>query len=199
MNSDKHDFIVTQLSSLVDDGLTDSELASVRSHLEECEQCRVTLEQLRAVKTWLASDGPSAADHAAPEAWSDLRARFPTRSDSWHRLAIAASLLLIVGASATWWIGHDRRAVASSAASNPSNVTQLETLARSRLAGLPVAKSQALASSLNILDRAIADARSARMADPSNDFIATYVDELLKRKADALREVIEMADAEGSS
>jgi len=89
--------------------------------------------------------------------------------------------------------------VDATAESSLSNLGQLERLARRRLAALPVAKSQALESSLQVLDRAIADTRSARLADPSNDFVATYFDELLRRKAGALREVIEMADAEGPS
>lgn len=200
MNSDKHDFMVMRLSSLVDDELTGSELASVKSHLEGCEQCRVALEDLRAVKVWLASDVPTAADRAAPAAWTDLRAVLPTRAVSWRRLAIAASLALMVAASAaTWRVRHGRPIVAATAESNLSNLGQLERLARRRLAALPVAKSQALESSLQVLDRAIADTRSARLADPSNDFVATYFDELLRRKAGALREVIEMADAEGPS
>lgn len=95
-----------------------------------------------------------------------------------------------------WWNAREARSPAQPEA---SGVAQLEALAHARLATLPAPKSRALRSSLQILDRAIADARAARAADPENEFLATYLDDLLRRKAGALREVVEMADAERRS
>jgi anti-sigma factor RsiW len=196
-----HDLMIVQLSSLVDGDLSAADRAEVDTHLELCEQCRTTLEGLRAVKAWMSSDSATPADRAAPAGWSQLRTRLPRRSvaaraGGWRRLAIAASVLVVVTASAMWW--------KASSPTTPSRthspaVAPLEALARERLATLPAAKSQALRSSLRIIDGAIADAYAARVADPANDFVATYLDDLLKRKADALREVIEMTDAESTS
>jgi len=196
-----HDFSVVQLSSLVDGELSVADRGAVETHLEACEQCRATVEGLRAVKAWMSADSATPADRAASAGWSQLRTRLPrrgvaARAGGWRRLAIAASVLVVVAASAVWW-------KASSPTSPPTThspaVAPLEALARERLATLPAAKSQALRSSLRIIDGAIADAYAARVADPANDYVATYLDDLLKRRADALREVIELTEAESTS
>jgi hypothetical protein len=195
------DFMIGRLSCLIDGDLSVADRAAVETHLEHCEQCRATLKGLRAVKAWMSADSATPADRAAPAAWDQLRNRLPRRSvvaraGGWSRLAIAASVLVVLTASAVWW--------KASSPSTPSMtespaIAPLEALARERLARMPVAKLRALQSSLRIIDGAIADAYAARLADPANDFVATYLDDLLKRKADALRDVIEMTDAEGAS
>jgi hypothetical protein len=121
-------------------------------------------------------------------------------------VSIAATLLVAVAASAAWWQTRDRggsmpagQFAAPSRASETAAVARLEALAQARLAAMPAPQSQALRASLQILDGAIADARSATVSEPDNEFVATYLDDLLKRKADALRKVVEMADAERTS
>jgi len=201
---------VVELSSFVDNELSKEEHASVEAHVEACVTCRGMLDDLRAVKTWVSSDVATAADRAAPRAWNELRTALPSRNTAEHfgglaRLSIAASLLIGVAMTGMWWKTRHIQApvlkgnTTSAAALESPALLQLESLAHARLTVLPVSKSQALKSSLDIIDGAIADARSARKADPGNDFVATYLDDLLRRKADALREVVEMADAESTS
>jgi anti-sigma factor RsiW len=210
VDSDEHDITIIKLSSLVDGELSEEERASVEAHLETCAKCCSVLEDLRAVKTWVSSDVATAADRAAHAAWSELRDALPARNNaeriaSWARLSIAASVIIAVLIGGMWWKTHGLDApvrtasTTSTSAPQASAFGQLEALAHARLTALPASKSQALQSSLDIIDDAIADARSARMADPGNDFVATYLDNLLKQKADALRKVVEMADAESTS
>ena|SRR5688572_27254076 len=196
----QHQFTIVQLSSLVDDDLSAAERAAMEIHLESCERCRTALEGLRAVKAWVSSDAATPADRAALQDWGQLRGLLPPRSvavrfGGWRRLSIAASVLIVFATSVVWWKAPSMRAPSITGA---SRVEPLEAAARERLATLTPAKSQALQSSLQIIDRAIADASAARVADPTNDFLATYVDDLRRRKADALREVIEMTDAQRS-
>ena len=209
--SEQHDFVIAQLSSLLDGELSDAERVFVEEHLHACQDCRVMLDELRAVKAWVSSDPPSAADRAACDAWYRLRASLPApgsrpRRGRWGRGLLAASLLIGVVASAAWWrtrsSGAPVRTANGSAvsASAGSPVSEpLEALAYSRLATLPPSQARALQASLAIIDSAIADARTARMADRTNEFVASYLDDLLKRKADALRAVVAMADAERTS
>lgn len=196
-----HQLLIVELSSLVDGELDGAQRTVVEAHLETCASCRARLEGLRAVKAWLSSDAATTADLAAPAAWNEVRAALPprvmaSRLGGWRRLTIAASLVIVAARSTMWWNAREARSPAQPEA---SGVAQLEALAHARLATLPAPKSRALRSSLQILDGAIADARAARAADPENEFLATYLDDLLRRKAGALREVVEMADAERRS
>jgi hypothetical protein len=190
-----------QLSSLADGELGGANRAEVAAHVESREECRATLDAFRAVKAWASSDAATPADRAAPAAWSQLRDRLPVRGGAgrfggWGRLSIAASLMIFVAGSGVWW-----RVASTEVATvtEPDAVAPLEALVQARLAAMPAAKSQALRSSLQIIDAAIADAGAARIADPRNEFVAAYLDNLLKRKADALREVLEMTAAESAS
>ena len=205
-----HRLMIARLSLLVDGELNGPAQSAVEAHLATCMACRAMVDDLRAVKSWVSSDGASATDRAAPAAWDELRAALPSRSiagrlTGWGRVSIAASLFIVAMATAAWW--RTRDAGPSSAATTsmtsdttePSTVVPLEALASSRLAILPAPESQALRSSLQIIDRAIADARSVRATDPDDEFVATYLAELLRRRADALRRVVEMADAERTS
>jgi hypothetical protein len=192
--------MLLQLSSLVDDELSAADRAAVEIHLDSCEQCRVTLKGLREVKVWVSSDAATPADRAASAGWSHLRYHLRSRSagarlGAWSRVSIAATVLIIVAASVVWW---KMPSAPSPLVTESPAVATLETLAQEGLATLTPAKSQALRSSLRIIDSAIADAHAARLADPTNDFVATYLDDLLKQKADALREVVEMAGAQSS-
>lgn len=209
--SDEHGLVIAQLSSLIDDELSGPTLAFVEAHLATCATCRMRLKELRAVKAWVSSDTAAAADHAAPAMWDELRARLPERGLAGRigvrgRVSVAASLLVAAMAGAAWWTTRESggslptaNTMATSGAPDARATASLETVAHARLAALPAPTSQALMASLQILDGAIADARSASLADPGNEFVATYLDDLLTRKADALRAIIEMADAERTS
>lgn len=210
-NSEGHALVIDQLSSMIDDEMSDAQRLSVEAHLATCAACRARLDEIRAVKTWLSSDVATAGDRAAPTNWNRLRATLPAHSiasgvGGWSRVSIAAALLVAVAASAAWWQTRDRggsrpavQSAAPSRASETAAVARLEALAQARLAAMPAPQSRALQASLQILDGAIADARSASVSEPDNEFVATYLDDLLKRKADALRRVVEMADAERTS
>jgi anti-sigma factor RsiW len=210
-DSEGHALVIDQLSSLIDDEMSDAERRSLEAHLATCAACRARLDEIRAVKTWLSSDVATAGDRAAPADWKRLRASLPARSiatgvGGWSRVSIAATQHVAVAASAAWWQTRDRggsmpagQFAAPSRASETAAVARLEALAQARLAAMPAPQSRALRASLQILDGAIADARSASVSEPDNECVATYLDDLLKRKADALRKVVEMADAERTS
>src|SRR5678816_656104 len=92
-NSEGHALVIDQLSSLIDDEMSDAQRLSVEAHLATCAACRARLDEIRAVTTWLSSDVATAADRAAPTAWHRLRATLPARSiasgvGGWSRVSI---------------------------------------------------------------------------------------------------------------
>ena len=198
-----------QLSSYLDGELDGPDRDVLQGHLAICAECRRTLGELEAVKSWLRSDSPDVADVRAAESWSRVRARLAPRGwrerATWMRpSSIAAALTLFAFLGTAWWNSQTTLSapsplpIAAPATVESRAATELEQVVRERIAMLPPEKTRSLEASLRIIERAIADASAAQRADPSDDFVATYLDGLWKRKVDALRAVVEIVDAEAS-
>jgi hypothetical protein len=89
----KTDAFTNQLSDYIDDELSASERSAVEAHLAECDACRMTLHELRAV----VSDATRLVDSApAANLWPGIRARIQNESAarrvSPFRRAISARL-----------------------------------------------------------------------------------------------------------
>ena len=204
-----HDSWLDQLSSYLDRELGDTERSALEKHLDHCARCSIALNELGDVKALLASDKPTAADRRAREAWPQLRAQLPARRAPRHldrvvALLAAASIVAVAILGGQIWGARSQSATPTAAVTDAGATLEdraareLERIVQSRLALLRKDKSEALVSSLRIIDGAIADARAARSADPTNDFLRTYLDHLMKRKVLALRKAVEVVSAETS-
>ena len=187
------DYWSDQLSSYLDGELDGSDRQGLERHLATCAECRRTLGELEAVRSWLRSDVPDVADRRATESWRGVKSRLAPRRWRLRPVLIAASLALVAFGGATWWRRHTDVVTVESRAAR-----ELEEVVRDRLATLPPDKARRLEASLRIIERAITDASAAQRADPSDDFVATYLDGLWKKKVDALRAVVEIVDAEAT-
>lgn len=132
------------------------------------------------------------------------------------QLAAAAVVMALVSAAATWWAGPGvgaRRAVAEApVASGPAtlvaeplgpapdlarDLAALESVlleARSRLDPNTV---RILEKNLGVIERAIAESRSALEVDPGNEYLRQHLDRAYRDKADFLREVALITEWEG--
>ena len=207
-----------RLSEYVDDGLAPAERAALEAHLEACRDCSAVLADLRRVvdragqldarlpkrDLWpgIASriGSTSARIHPIRRRWSF----------SLPQLAAAAIALITLSGSAVWLIrpgGAPDPGIASAPVSGPpsaaptainagSNAAQSYTAAvadlervladgRGRLDSTTV---RVIEQNLAVIDRAIAQAQRALLADPANLYLNTHLAETMRRKLDLLRQ-----------
>ena len=109
-----------QLSAYVDGELDTVDRAALEAHLEQCQECRNALEQLKGVVGWAQAyqgseperDGwPEIAGEIrkSPRAIVNLTAKRETRSSRRRftlPLAVAASIGLLAVGSGSWWLAR---------------------------------------------------------------------------------------------
>lgn len=205
-----------RLNDYVDDALDSSEQAGARAHLASCDTCRDAVESLRLLRSDLA-DLPRSIQPPA-HVLMGVRAGLAGARDngsvrSWHmrpRLLAAAAILLVALSSATTALlitqvsdGDESGRNAASLAAGSSSLVAVHALERSyedevaelqrALVGQQTELSpetlRVLQANLDIIDRALDEARAALRADPGNDALTHLVRSGYERKLDVLRSV----------
>ena len=206
------------IQELADGTLGPIRRAELQQHLDECEPCRRLADDLVRIRNLAVSlDRPAPPDRI----WSLVAGRLrqegrivepPARVAPIHRyapLALAASLLLIVGASLYVLYPIGGQAPAQQAPGNAAGVDTVEPY-RDLEAGLEsaqqaIAKLQQAAKgdgvidpetaaelqkNLEIIDQAIAQSRAALKADPQSAPARDTLFDALRRKVAVLQDTI---------
>jgi anti-sigma factor RsiW len=213
----------TDLQELIDGTLGAIRTAELRQHLDGCADCRALYDDLQRIHDVAAAMGSvTPPDHIWLQIAGRLRqegrvhdhpAPEPSRQSQYVWLAIAATLVLAVGASLFLLIPRSAPPPAQSAESNapaPDSVQsgvedlrQAEKLLQSGVAklkeglgsnqqALPPAVADTLDRNLQILDQAIADNTALLRQDPQNIAARNGLFDLLQRKISLLQDTISL-------
>jgi anti-sigma factor RsiW len=219
-----------RLSDYLDGEMTPAEAHDLKRHLDECDACRGTLDDLRHViasaavfedaeparDLWAgiaAGIGAAAAPERAPldlQLYARRRAAVRRFSFTMPQLAAAAVVLVAISAGAVWMLtgGVDAPqpaagVIVQAAAGPPSGARLVTTVAPASPHDADIARLEqtldeardrldpatidVIERSLESIDQAIDDARTALMADPGNALIARQLDNTMQKKLDVLR------------
>jgi anti-sigma factor RsiW len=213
----------TDLQELIDGTLGAIRAAELQQHLDTCAECRALYDDLQRIHDVAATLGPvTPPDHI----WLQIAGRLrqegrvhdrPSQEAPRHTqyvwLAIAAALVLAVGASLFLLIPRGAPAPAQTAESNAAGIDSVqsgvedlrkaEQLLQSGVAklkeglgtdkqALPPAVATTLDRNLQILDQAIAENSSALQQDPRNVAARNGLFELLQQKISLLQDTISL-------
>jgi len=217
-----NDHWTDRLSEYLDGTLPSAERAAVESHLAVCDACARTVGELRRVVERAAdlSDRPPTADLwpgiasrlGSPKVLPIARGRRRTISFTIPQLAAAAITAVAFSATAAFV------AIRASAGEMPIAVTveaqpvvpvvagfdalrydaAVFSLERALAAGrgqLDSTTVRVLSESLQIIDRAIAEARAALAADPANPYLNSHLTQTMLRKAALLKQAAALVAA----
>ena len=202
-----------QFNECVDGTLAPGEEERAQAHLASCDACRAAVERLRRLRADLA-DLPRSINPPA-HVLMGVRAGLaePTRSAagrSWYtrpRLLAAAAVLLVAVSSATTALllrqptdtgtplpassltagSSSLVAVHAMERSYEDAISEVQQALRGQQSGLSPETLRVLQANLDIIDRALGEARAALRADPGNDALSALVRSGYERKLDVLR------------
>ena len=214
-----------RLSEYLDGTLGDRDRGALEAHLADCAECAETLAGLRAVAARAArAPGIAPSVDLWPGIAARLEPRrAPWRLSSlfapgWRvsvtapQLA-AAALALVLLSSGTMWLILARRPAALPVAPAPTAagadaavaefglarydaaIAELERVLSAHRRELDPATVRVIEDNLATIDRAIAQARAALAADPSNPYLNDHVADQMRRKVDLLRQVTALIHA----
>ena len=231
-----HNEIINQLSAYLDGELSPAERARVDEHVAGCAECRVVLDDLKAIVV----TAPYYQGQASKrDLWAGIqagisgqkeidlaevrRSPFAVRRFSFGQL-IAASVAFaaVVGGSVYVAVRPSPAAVSESplavhpspdepALANVVNsqaragevydaaVGDLERVLAEGKDQLEPRTLKVIEENLRIIDRAIAEARSAIAADPANAYLRSQVAANMRRKLDILRQATDVIRAASES
>jgi anti-sigma factor RsiW len=214
----------TDLQDLIDGTLGAIRSAELRQHLDECAECRAIHEDLQRIHDVAGTMGSmTPPDHIWLQIAGRLRqegrvhdrpAPDASRSAQYVWLAIAATLVLAVGASlfllipratapAPAPIAESNAPGSDSVQSGVEDLRQAEKLLQSGVAklkdglgsdkqALPPAVADTLDRNLQILDQAIADNTALLRQEPQNVAARNGLFDLLQRKISLLQDTISL-------
>lgn len=212
-----HEEWVTLLSSYLDDELSDTDREALEAHLAACAPCRVVLEELRAVVDWAPTFAgtPPPRDLWSGISAAIGRERvvaFPARVArrfSLAQLAAAAALVAVLSGGGVWLALRGGSAGVPVAATGPvadetgvaafqaavfddpeydAAVAELEQVLAAGRTVLDSATVRVIEENLRVIDEAIAEARAAIDADPSNVHLGVRVKSHMQHKLALLRQ-----------
>jgi hypothetical protein len=231
-----------QFSDYLSGDLDEAARARIDEHVTDCVRCREVLTGLTQVVA-MARDAtelepprdlwPAVA--ASLDSASGLAGRgddgvitLPTARDrpvglmlSRSQLALAASFLVALSVSGTWWAASGGAAdpvaagsatgldaspatVVSTAADEPGipvaladQLRVLEDVMTSARAALDPATVQVLERNLMVIETAITDSRDALASDPGNAFLMEHLERMYRRKVIYLQEAVRVAEWAG--
>lgn len=203
-----------RLSEYLDGELAHDERIALEAHLDGCLDCRAVLGDLRAV---VATAGGLPELPPTRDLWPAVAERtsggLPLRphttrvAPAWARLAAAAALFAALGSGVTWLAlaGRANGAPAVVTADEPAGppattrtvserprgtdaaVAELEQIVRQGESRLDSATVRIVTENLARIDTAIAQARRALAADPSNAYVSRHLAGTERRKVELLR------------
>ena len=222
---DMTDRFTDSLSDYLDGELTPEDRREVGRHLETCAACAATLadlervmEQARALvdrdparDLWPAIAARLASHEApAPVAAAPVRqAKKPwAMSFTWPELA-AAGIAVVALSTATFWLGTRGEKTVSPVStaqglvvdpashrndSEAAIVELREALAKGR-GDLDTSTVRVLEQNLLVIERSIAEARTALAADPANPYLRRHLQETIGRKVSLMHQATFLASA----
>jgi hypothetical protein len=193
----------------------------VARHVADCAACRATIDRLRALLEQAAAlpasiDPPPLAWHGIRERVTRRRTASPGREIRWVRewgLRAAAAVLLVAGSSALTVLALRSRtsepvvadaardavatrvvptAVSAVERSYADAVDELTRTLHDQRAALAPATIATLERTLRVIDEAIAEARAALAADPSNRALLDVLSANYEQKVQLLRRASEL-------
>jgi anti-sigma factor RsiW len=208
---------MNRLSEYLDDELPPADRAGLEAHLVTCTDCSALLDDLRRVvdrargaeeytprrDLW---PGIASRIGAAPAASPRIGRRW---TFSLPQLAAAAIFLMTLSGSAVWLLRSSSvspatRPIAAAPApvalpvaiNAPNSVSQsyaaaiadLERVLAGGRGQLDSTTVRVIEQNLAAIDRAIAQAQQALVADPANLYLNTHLAETMRRKLDLLRQ-----------
>ncbi|MEX2156641.1 MAG: anti-sigma factor [Gemmatimonadales bacterium] len=211
-----------RLSEYLDGELEAAQREALEAHLGTCAACRATLEELRGVvaRAKGLEDRPPKVD-----LWPRINARLTpgwqpgvSRDTTVRRFTrrvsfsvpqlLAASIALVLLSGGGAWLALKPDAVAETpqptattftAVSWPSRtdkaVAELQEALTRNESRLDTATVRVVRENLAVIDRAIAEARSALEADPASTYLNLHLANTMRRKMELLRRVNAIAAA----
>ena len=203
-----------RLSEYLDGELETAQREALEAHLDACAECRATLAELRRVvaRAKGLEDRPPRADLWPGVAAGigsgkvvDLPARAARRARRARRFSfsvpqlIAASIALVLLSSGGVWLAlqpqqslPEGRVVLTPAVwtgRTDAAIAELQDVLTRSESRLDTATVRVVRENLAVIDRAIAEARSALEADPANTYLNLHLADTMRRKVELLRRV----------
>ncbi len=211
-----HEDWTNQLSAYLDDELPATERVALEAHLASCVSCRSVLDELRAVVAWapgFAGQAPARDLWTGISAEIEQKrvVAFPARLAQRFSLAqlAAAAAIVAVLSGGTVWMAMRQGAEAPVMAIEPAvlstgepafetavfddpqydeAVSELEAVLQAGREVLDSSTVRIIEDNLRVIDEAIAEARAAIEADPSNVHLGVRVKSHMQRKLVLLRQ-----------
>lgn len=212
-----HEEWTNQLSSYLDDELPAVEREALEAHLAGCAPCRAVLEDLRAVVAWAPTYAGTAPARDLWSGIADEIERrrvvtFPARGAqrfSLSQLAAAAVLVAVLSGGGVWLALRGGSTAVPTVASGPvagadavpafqasvfddpeydAAVAELVQVLDAGRSVLDSATVRVIEENLRVIDEAIAEARAAIEADPSNVHLGVRVKSHMQHKLVLLRQ-----------
>jgi len=209
-----------RLSEYVDDELANGERTALEAHLATCAACRATVEDLRKVVA-----RARALDDSAPKAnlWPGVAKRIGagkvvdirSRRFSFNvpQLIAASIALIMLSAGGMWMALRQPQAVSTVQftpqpdGTNPvpvavwtgrtdAAIADLQTVFDRNKSRLDTSTVRVVQQAFTTIDRAIAEARTALQADPSDAYLNLHLADTMRRKLELLRRVNALATAQ---
>ncbi len=219
-----HREVVDQLSAYLDGELSAAERARIEAHVTECAECRVVLDDLKAIVVTAPYYEGEAPKH---DLWAGIqrgisgakevefaRGRSPVarRQFSLTQLIAACLAFAAIAGGSVYAVFKPAATidVLSPVALSPSPamearsasarvgeiydqaVGDLERVLAEGRDQLDAKTLRVIEDNLRIIDRAIAEARSAIAADPANGYLRGQVAANMRRKLDILRQATDV-------
>jgi hypothetical protein len=201
-----------RLSDYLDGELPAGERTALEAHLATCGECRGTLEQLRGVvaRARTLEDRPPRT-----ELWPGVYARLTpgwqpgvigrARRFSFNvpQLVAASIALVLLSAGGMWVALHQERPTRSVYTPRPGNaanvavwtgrtdaaIAELQDVFERNKSRLDTGTVRVVRQAFATVDRAIAEARAALEADPSNAYLNLHLADTMRRKVELLRRI----------
>lgn len=211
-----HEEWTNQLSAYLDNELTAADRSSLEAHLATCVSCRAVLDELRAVVAWAPGfTGQAPARDLWPGISAEIERKrvvaFPSRLAarfSLAQLAAAAAVVAVLSGGGVWVAmrpGQEAPVTAAGpAGTDPGDptfqtavfddpeydqaVTELQAILDQGRTVLDSSTVRVIEENLKLIDDAIAEARAAIEADPSNVHLGVRVKTHMQRKLVLLRQ-----------
>jgi len=207
-----------RLSEYVDGELANGERTALEAHLATCAACRATVEDLRKVVA-----RARALDDSAPKAnlWPGVAKRIGagkvvdirSRRFSFNvPQLIAASIALMLLSGGGAWLALKPPQIASDGPFTPAPsqgqlqatwtgktdaaIADLQNVFDRNKSRLDTSTVRVVQQAFTTIDRAIAEARTALQADPSDAYLNLHLADTMRRKLELLRRVNALATAQ---